>query len=67
MRRRWYIRGPYNLTIGEPLVFKGDAEDRPLVRSVASTVMHHIIEMARMSEIRMTQHPTPLASLPEFH
>ncbi len=64
---RWYIRGPYNMTIGEPLLFKGDVEDRPLVRSVASTVMHNIIELARLSEIRMNQRPTPLASLPEFH
>ncbi len=64
---RWYIRGPYNMTIGEPLVFKGDVEDRPLVRSVASTVMHNIIELARLSEIRMNQRPSPLATLPEFH
>jgi 1-acyl-sn-glycerol-3-phosphate acyltransferase len=63
---RWYIRGPYNMTVGQPLLFQGDVEDRPLVRSVASTVMHHIIEMTRLSELRMTQRPTPLASLPEL-
>lgn len=63
---RWYIRGPYNMTIGEPLRFNGDVEDRPLVRAVASTVMHNIIELARLSELRMTQRPTPLASLPEL-
>lgn len=63
---RWYIRGPYYMSVGQPLNFTGDVEDRPLVRTVASTVMHHIIEQARMSELRMTQHPTPLATLPEL-
>ncbi len=60
---RWYISGPYNMTVGQPLRFTGDLEDRPLVRKVAETVMHHIIELARQSEIRMN--PTaPLTSLP---
>ena len=62
---RWYFHGPYNITIGRPLHFRGDVEDRPYVRKVAETVMHHIIEMARLSEMRMTQSPTPLASLTE--
>ncbi len=61
---RWYLRGPYNITVGQPLRFSGDVEDRPHVRQVAETVMHHIIEMARLSEIRMTRTPTPLTSLP---
>ncbi|MHB0964952.1 MAG: lysophospholipid acyltransferase family protein [Bellilinea sp.] len=62
---RWYLHGPYNITVGRPLHFRGDVENRPYVRTVAETVMHHIIEMARLSEQRMTQTPTPLASLPE--
>ena len=62
---RWYLHGPYNITVGKPLRFRGDVENRPYVRSVAETVMHHIIEMARLSELRMTQSPTPLTSLPE--
>ena len=62
---RWYLHGPYNITVGRPLRFRGDVENRPYVRIVAETVMHHIIEMARLSEQRMTQTPTPLASLPE--
>lgn len=62
---RWYIRGPYNLTVGRPLYFRGDVENRPLVRSVAETVMHHIIELARESEIRMNQRFNPLTPLPE--
>ncbi len=62
---RWYLHGPYNITVGRPLHFRGDVENRPYVRTVAEMVMHHIIEMARLSEQRMTQTPTPLASLPE--
>jgi len=54
------------MTIGQPLSFRGDVEDRQLVRAAALTVMHHIIEMARQSEIRMNQRPTPLATLPEL-
>jgi len=61
---RWYLRGPYNITVGRPITFRGNVEDRMHVRQVAETVMHHIIEMARLSENRMTQTPTPLASVP---
>jgi 1-acyl-sn-glycerol-3-phosphate acyltransferase len=61
---RWYLRGPYNITVGSPLRFQGDPEDRPLVRHVAGTVMHHIIELAHESEMRMHSSPTALPSLP---
>lgn len=54
---RWYLRGPYNITVGKPLRFRGDVEDRTRVRKVADTVMHHIIELARQSEIRLTRQP----------
>jgi 1-acyl-sn-glycerol-3-phosphate acyltransferase len=50
---RWYIRGPYNMTVGEPLHFNGNVEDHIYVRKVAESVMHHIIELSRQSEIRM--------------
>ncbi|MCX8024428.1 MAG: 1-acyl-sn-glycerol-3-phosphate acyltransferase [Thermanaerothrix sp.] len=50
---RWYLNGPYKVTVGAPLRFEGDVEDRPLVRSVAETIMHHIIELARESENRL--------------
>ena len=57
---RWYPRGQYNITVGQALSFKGDVGDRPLVRQIASTIMHHIIELARQSEFRMA------GSLPSF-
>lgn len=62
---RWYLRGPYNVTVGHPLALKGDVEDRPLVRQAADRVMHHIIELARESEFRMNRTPTSLAHQPD--
>jgi 1-acyl-sn-glycerol-3-phosphate acyltransferase len=62
---RWYLTGPYNVTVGHPLYFHGEVENRPYVRRVSDSIMHHIIEMARLSENRMTRTPTPLATLPE--
>ncbi|HWQ47282.1 MAG TPA: lysophospholipid acyltransferase family protein [Longilinea sp.] len=50
----WYLRGPYNITIGKPLTFHGDPEDRTLVRNVANIVMHTIMELAYQSKQRMT-------------
>lgn len=61
---RWYLRGPYNITVGQPLRYFGDVEDRALVRHVASSVMHHVIEMARESEIRMDR-SNSFTGLPE--
>jgi 1-acyl-sn-glycerol-3-phosphate acyltransferase len=57
----WYLRGPYNITIGKPLRFSGSVENREYVHTVAEVVMHHIIELARESEIRMVQPQAPMA------
>lgn len=61
---RWYLRGPYNITVGQPLIFNGDPEDRPHVRRVASAVMHHIIELAHESEDRLRRTPPSLMRMP---
>ncbi len=49
----WYLRGPYAVTVGKPLWFSGDAGDRPLVRSVAETIMQNIRALAQESRLRM--------------
>lgn len=49
----WYPRGPYNITTGSPLHFRGSPDDRQQVRAVADSVMHHIIELAHESKERM--------------
>jgi 1-acyl-sn-glycerol-3-phosphate acyltransferase len=49
---RLYLTGPYAMTFGTPLRFKGNVEDRPYVRKVADHIMHHIIELAAESQSR---------------
>jgi 1-acyl-sn-glycerol-3-phosphate acyltransferase len=49
----WYIRGPYAVTVGEPLWFAGDVEDRGYVRSVAERIMGRIIKLAGQSTCRI--------------
>jgi 1-acyl-sn-glycerol-3-phosphate acyltransferase len=51
----WYLRGPYSITVGRPLPFQGDVYDRPLVRTIAETVMEHIRALSRESKQRMKQ------------
>jgi len=48
----WYLRGPYNITIGKPLRFNGDVEDHEHVREVARQVMLKIMRLAYESEQR---------------
>ncbi|HVN54522.1 MAG TPA: lysophospholipid acyltransferase family protein [Anaerolineaceae bacterium] len=58
---RWYLAGPYHMTVGTALRYTGDVEDRPHVRAVSDNVMHHIIELARESENRLNRAPGALA------
>jgi 1-acyl-sn-glycerol-3-phosphate acyltransferase len=51
----WYLSGPYAMTVGRPLQFTGDADDRTLTRSVADQTMRRIIEMATESELRINR------------
>ncbi len=45
----WYFFGPYAMTIGEPMFFTGEAEDRHLVHSVTEQIMHAIASLSRES------------------
>ncbi len=49
----WYLRGPYSMTVGQPLRFEGDAEDQTLVASISDRIMQRIISLARESERRV--------------
>jgi 1-acyl-sn-glycerol-3-phosphate acyltransferase len=48
---RYYLRGPYAITVGEPLTFTGNVEDREAVRAMSSAINDRIqrltIESAR--------------------
>ena len=48
----WYLRGPYNITVGKPLRFSGDVEDHALVKDSARQVMLKIMRLAYESEQR---------------
>jgi 1-acyl-sn-glycerol-3-phosphate acyltransferase len=50
---RWYTSGRYAMTVGEPIAFDGDVEDRACVRAVAEWIMQHIIGLAGESARRM--------------
>jgi 1-acyl-sn-glycerol-3-phosphate acyltransferase len=50
---RWYWRGPYAVTVGEPMQFQGDVEDWAYVRSVSQRIMERISQLSHQSAARM--------------
>ncbi|MBI1794737.1 MAG: 1-acyl-sn-glycerol-3-phosphate acyltransferase [Chloroflexi bacterium] len=54
----WYLRGPYGMTVGEPMLFTGDIEDQSLVHSVTNSMMAKIHELAEESEQRVRFAPS---------
>lgn len=49
----WYLDGPYAVTGGRALDFRGDVEDREYVRALSQQVMQQIVELAHESEQRL--------------
>jgi len=49
----WYLHGPYGMTVGEPMQFTGNMEDKDVVRSVTNSMMAKIHELAEESERRV--------------
>jgi len=65
---RWYFGGAYVMTVGEPLIFKGDEEDRAYVRSATDQVMQRIVSLAAESETRLpVTRPIPTSTLAAVH
>jgi 1-acyl-sn-glycerol-3-phosphate acyltransferase len=54
---RFYTAGPYALTVGRPLHFRGDVRDRERVRAVAEDIMSQIRFLAAESEGRANAAP----------
>jgi 1-acyl-sn-glycerol-3-phosphate acyltransferase len=48
----WCLRGPYAMTVGQPMQFGGDVEDRQHVRNVSEAIMNQIRQLAHESEHR---------------
>ncbi len=55
----WYFSGPYAMTVGEPMVFKGEVEDREYVRQVTGRVMQRIIQLSSESAMRIHTREKP--------
>jgi 1-acyl-sn-glycerol-3-phosphate acyltransferase len=63
----WYLNGPYAMTVGAPMHFGGDVEDRPHVRAVSRQIMQRISQLAHQSELRLqNKRPVRLAGLLEL-
>lgn len=54
---RWYFHGPYHMTVGLPIYFRGDVENHHHVHQISKTIMSHIREMAFQSQDRHQQGP----------
>ena len=50
---RWYLHGPYAVTIGEPLSFSGSIEDWDYVRSMSGLLSNRIEQLASESARRL--------------
>jgi 1-acyl-sn-glycerol-3-phosphate acyltransferase len=65
---RWYLRGPYAMTVGKPMVFEGDAQDREYVCEVGERIIQRIAHLAQQSARRTTRsirrNTRPLRQLP---
>ncbi len=49
----WYLKGPYAMTVGEPMWFTGSVEDREQVAAASQAIMRRIIQLSRESAVRM--------------
>lgn len=49
----WYVHGPYMVTVGEPMTFRGKVEDRDYVRGVTEEIMAQVTGLANESARRM--------------
>jgi 1-acyl-sn-glycerol-3-phosphate acyltransferase len=49
----WYLTGPYQLTVGEPMYFSGDPDDREQVDTASALLMDRIAFLAEESRLRM--------------
>jgi len=49
----WYISGPYAITVGKPVTYRGDPDDRCQVRAVTDQVMQQVMTLAAESARRI--------------
>jgi 1-acyl-sn-glycerol-3-phosphate acyltransferase len=49
----WYFGGPYAMTVGAPLRFEGERDDRAAVRTMTDRLMSRIAQLAQHSDRRL--------------
>jgi len=49
----WYLTGPYQITVGEPMYFSGDPDDHQKVAAASLLLMEEIAHLAEESRLRM--------------
>ncbi len=49
----WYLHGPYAVTVGKPMHFRGNGQDKDFVRKVAENIMQSIRGLALESQKRV--------------
>ncbi len=49
----WYLTGPYQITVGEPMYFSGDPDSRAQVAEASIALMDEIAHLAEESRLRM--------------
>lgn len=57
---RWYMKGPYAMTVGQTMNFAGSVEDRENVQHISKQIMTQIASLARESAYRMASQPAGL-------
>jgi 1-acyl-sn-glycerol-3-phosphate acyltransferase len=50
---RWYLNGPYAVTVGAPLRYRGDVTNHDEVHRLSQNLMCHIRGLARQSKYRL--------------
>jgi len=56
---RWYLHGPYAMSVGKALRFEGNVQDREYVRSISETVLQRITQLAQQSVHRLQAPSSP--------
>ncbi len=51
----WYLHGPYAVTVGKPMVFEGDPQNKDHVESTTRSMMQRIRSLAQESQQRLQQ------------
>ena len=57
---RWYLSGPYAITVGKAFTVYGDVENRTHVRQLSIELMNQVITLSKESNDRINTIATPL-------